>query len=67
MSTTPKGSRRAALVEIFRVAPANVLALPDPNSPAQYRVIVGADFNPCVRPRAPGSGLPATPTPTAKP
>ena len=68
MSITPKGSRRAALAEIFRVAPANVVALPDLNSPAQYRVIVGADFYPCVRPRSPGSGLPAAPpTPTAKP
>ena len=67
MTTTTKGSRRAALVQIFRVAPANVIEQPDPNSPAQYRVIAGADFVPCVRPRQAGSGATAAPTPTAKP
>ncbi len=61
------GSRRAALVQIFRVAPANVIEQPDPNSPAQYRVIAGADFVPCVRPRPAGSGVTGAPTPTAKP
>jgi hypothetical protein len=67
MTTTTKGSRRAALVQIFRVAPANVIEQPDPNSPAQYRVIAGADFVPCVRPRQAGSGATGAPTPTAKP
>ncbi len=64
MTTTPKGSRRQALASIFRVQPANIVAQPDANSPAQYRVIVGADFQPCVRPRLPGNG-PPTPTPIA--
>jgi len=63
MTTTPKGSRRQALANIFRVYPANILTQPDINSPAQYRIIVGADFQPCVRPRSPSDGLPM-PTPT---
>ncbi len=66
MTTTAKGSRRTALAQIFRVAPANVIEQPNLNSPAQYRVVAGADFVPCVRPRQASSGLP-TPTPTAKP
>ena len=67
MTTTTKGSRLAALAQIFRVAPANTSAQPDPDSAAQYRVIVGADFQPCVRPR-PASGSPSSlPAPTAKP
>lgn len=67
MTITPKGSRRAALAQIFRVAPANIIAQPNPNYTAQYRVVVGADFVPCVRPRQPASGLPASPALTAQP
>ena len=51
MTTTPKGSRRAALVQVFRIAPANIITQPNSNSQTQYRVIVGADFSPCARPR----------------
>jgi LCP family protein required for cell wall assembly len=65
-STTSKGSRRGALANMLRVNAANIVAQPDPNSPAQYRVIAGADYQPCWRPRLPSSGLP-TPTPTATP
>ena len=67
MTTTTKGSRLAALAEILRVAPANISTQPDPNSTAQYRVIVGADFQPCVRPRPAGSSPSSLPSPTAKP
>ena len=62
LTTTTKGSRRAALASIFRVGAANIVAQPDPNSIAQYRVIVGADYQPCYRPKLPGSGMP-TPSP----
>jgi LCP family protein required for cell wall assembly len=64
MTTSSKGSRRQALANIFHVYPTNIVAQPDANGFAQYRIIVGADFDPCVRPRLPGDGLP-TPTPTA--
>jgi len=62
-STTSKGSRRAALANIFRVKTANIIEQPDANSQAQYRIIVGADYQPCTRGRS-ASGL-ATPIPTA--
>ena len=63
-STTSKGSRRAALANIFRVNTANIIAQPDSNSQAQYRIIVGADYQSCTRARLPSAGLTA-PVPTA--
>lgn len=65
-STTSKGSRRGALAAMLRVNAANIVAQPDPNSPAQYRVIVGADYQPCWRPKLPSTSLP-TPAPTLTP
>ena len=62
-STTSKGSRRAVLANTFHVNAANIIAQPDANSQAQYRIIVGADYQPCTRPRRPSLGL-ATPVPT---
>ncbi len=65
-SATSKGSRRATLASILRVSTANTLAQPDANSQAQYRIIVGADYQPCTRVRLPSAGLP-TPVPTTTP
>ncbi len=62
-SATSKGSRRAALANILRVTAANTIAQPDANNQAQYRIIVGADYQPCTRARLPSAGLP-TPIPT---
>jgi LCP family protein required for cell wall assembly len=67
MTTTTKGSRLAALAQVFRVASANISVQSDPNSAAQYRVIVGRDFQPCVRPRPASGSSSGAPTPTAKP
>ena len=64
MTTTPKGSRRQALASLFRTLPSNIIVQPDMNSLAQYRIIVGADFQPCVRPPSPAINLP---TPTSAP
>ncbi len=71
-STTTKGSRRSLLAALFRVADSNILVQPggngsytDGTEPAQYRLIVGADYQPCVRPRLPSDGLPVTATPAA--
>lgn len=65
-STTSKGSRRSALASILRVNAANIVTQPDPNSPAQYRIIVGSNYQPCWRPKLPSDGLP-TPAPAATP
>ncbi len=59
---TPKGSRVPALMQLFKVSEANVFDQPDPNSPVPYRVIIGADYSPCVRP-----AMPRYPTPTPAP
>lgn len=63
-TTTRKGSRLPALMELFKVSQADVVFRPDPNSPAPYRVIIGANYNPCTRPAAPRW---PTPTPTIAP
>ncbi len=67
-STTPKGSRLPSLLRLFQLTQADVVAQPDPNSPVPYRLIVGANYNPCVRPALPHRPTPTpTLTPTAPP
>lgn len=63
-TTTPKGSRLPALMRLFNVDQADVISQPDPNSPAPFRVIVGANYNSCGRPSMPHR---PTPTPTPAP
>jgi LCP family protein required for cell wall assembly len=58
-STTSKGSRQTALANLFRVKPANIIKQPDANSQAQYRIIVGADYQPCTRARPSSNSLAA--------
>jgi len=65
-TTTQKGSRLPTLAKLFKVGSADIVYQPDPVSPAAYRVILGADFNPCLR-AAPVPVATATPTPTATP
>ncbi len=62
-NTSPKGSITTELQRIFRVDAANVIAQPDPNARAPYRVILGADYDPCLRP----STTIVRPTPTPLP
>ena len=47
---TPKGSRLSDLIESLHIAPENAAGRPDGNSPVDYDVILGADFEPCQRP-----------------
>lgn len=63
-TTTAKGSSLPLLQRLFNIPNANIIAQPDPNSPVPFRLIVGASYQPCVRPRAP---VRATPTPTPPP
>ncbi|MCX7680663.1 MAG: LCP family protein [Anaerolineae bacterium] len=49
-SLTPKGSAAAYLSRMFNIPPANVTHLPDPNAPVRYRLIIGADYEPCRSP-----------------
>ncbi|MCS6910371.1 MAG: LCP family protein [Anaerolineales bacterium] len=50
-TTSPKGSIRAELQRALNVSDANVIVAPDPNAPYPYRVVLGADYNPCVKPQ----------------
>ena len=67
--TTTKGSSLPLLQKLFNVWGANVVSHPDPNSPVSFRLIVGADFYPCERPRPPiwPTPTPAPPTETPPP
>ena len=47
---TPKGSRLNDLIGSLQIAPENTAGRPDENSPVDYEVILGADFEPCQRP-----------------
>jgi LCP family protein required for cell wall assembly len=61
-TTTSKGSALPLLQPLFNVWGANVIPHPDANSPVPFRLIVGADYQPCVHPRPP-----VWPTPTPAP
>ena len=63
-TTSPKGSPLKKLQFYLHVADSHVVAQPDANSAAQFRVILGNDYNPC--PRLDWMDIPeatATPTP----
>jgi LCP family protein required for cell wall assembly len=64
-TTSSKGSPIADLKKQLHVSDANVVAQPDANSPVQFRVILGADYNSCSYQVAPVVTL--TPVPTAVP
>ncbi|HNN14102.1 MAG TPA: LCP family protein [Anaerolineales bacterium] len=44
-------NQRQTILNVLGLNSANVLSLPDPNSKAQYRVILGADYQPCFQPQ----------------
>jgi hypothetical protein len=49
-TTTSKGSAIPYLQEMFQVVDANVVSAPDPEAPAQYRLIIGSDYETCRSP-----------------
>jgi hypothetical protein len=61
-SVSAKGSLRAELQRIFQISDANVIAAPDASAPYPYRVVLGSDFDSCVKPQR---IVRATPTPGA--
>jgi hypothetical protein len=48
-TTSAKGSPLKRLQSVLHLADAQVLAEPNANSPVQFRVILGSDYNPCPR------------------
>lgn len=61
-TTSPKGSIRAELQRLLNLSDANVVVAPDPNAPYPYRVVLGSDYNSCVKPQTIIRGTP-TPEP----
>ncbi len=43
-------SQRQTIINVLGIYSANIISLPDPNSPAQYRVILGSEYQPCFKP-----------------
>jgi polyisoprenyl-teichoic acid--peptidoglycan teichoic acid transferase len=50
LTSLTKGSATSYLRWMFNVSPENVITASDPNAPAQYCLIIGADFETCRRP-----------------
>ncbi len=50
LTSLAKGSATPYLRWMFNVSPENVIAASDLNAPAQYRLIIGADYQTCRRP-----------------
>jgi hypothetical protein len=46
---TTKGSRLGELGRLFRVSAQNLIAQPDPGAAVEYRIILGNDWDPCLR------------------
>ena len=46
-AVTPKGSPISRLSGIFNVAKNDIIAQPDPSSPAQARIVLGDNYNSC--------------------
>ncbi len=64
--TTSKGSRLNELGRLFRVPPQSLISQPDPNATAEYRIVLGNDWEACQR--ASLGGYPTrTPTPAPAP
>ncbi len=44
-------TRQQAILSTLNLYSANIISLPDANSPVQYRVILGYDYEPCFQPQ----------------
>ncbi len=44
-------NQRQTVISTLNLYSANVISLPDANSPVQYRVILGYDYEPCFQPQ----------------
>jgi len=49
-TSTTKGGAAPYLQWMFNISPENVISAPDANMPAQYRLIIGADYQTCRSP-----------------
>lgn len=49
-TTTQDPTQRQTIIDVLGIYSANIISLPDPNSTTQYRVILGAEYEPCFKP-----------------
>ena len=52
LSVTPDYNRNAMLLNVLGFQPGQLVSIPDPNSTAQYRLIIGYDYEPCFQPES---------------
>jgi len=50
LNAVTDADRNNTVLAILGLQPANLASLPDANSPVHYRLILGADYNPCFSP-----------------
>ena len=50
LNAVTDADRNSTVLAILGLQPANLASLPDANSPVNYRLILGADYNPCFSP-----------------
>lgn len=50
-TVTQDANQRQTIINALGIYSANVLSIPDPNSTTQYRVILGAEYEPCFQPQ----------------
>lgn len=74
-TTTTKGSQIYKLKRLYGLSDKDIIAAPDANSPVDYTIILGGNYNPCIgtgtatwrSTPTPTPTATATPTPTATP
>jgi hypothetical protein len=49
-TSTQDPNQRSSIRNVLGLFSANEISLPNPNSPVQYRVILGYDYEPCFKP-----------------
>lgn len=52
LSVTPDYNRNAMLLNVLGFYPSQLVSIPTPGSPVQYRLILGYDYQPCFQPES---------------
>jgi len=50
-TTAQDSNQRQVIISTLGLYSANIIALPDSNSPVQYRIVLGSDYEPCFEPQ----------------
>ena len=52
MTTAQDYARTSVIMAVMGLSPSQIVSMPDPNSPVQYRLILGYDYQPCFQPES---------------